>query len=260
MGVLLEGGKTVMKTRFRRQVISLAAIFLLFSTQYIYFHLELGFSVDDLCFAAAELVFFYVLYAFSLLELFIPEAVWTVLGCAALVVLRGRLLGFYFTNDTVFLAHLPVCIFLLALDFSQKRAKHPYGILLTGVYPTLFLGYLLYYAARFPETAERIIKTGLNYGCFAFPALIVLYGAVRRTRGLKKEKNTRELDFIKDCFLFAILAMAETFFMLRVWATPALNFTVSLFWLMDLLILFRKENPLAVSFFRRLPFGQETVK
>ena len=247
-----------MLTRLKQPAKALAAIFLLFFTQFLYFYLEADFGVEDLRFAIAELVFFFVFFALILLDLHLPAAGWTVLGCAALGALRCYLITPSAANATVFLAHLPPCIFLLTTDRAAKKPKQDYGILLTGVYPTLFLGYLIYGAFRFSQGAESIVGAGLHFGCFAFPALLVLFGALRRSPLPKKDKTNRAPAFVKDAYLFAMLAIAETFFMLRICGTASMDFTVSLFWFTDLLILYKKGDPLLVAFFRRFGIQEKS--
>ena len=237
-----------MRTRFTQQAKTLAAVFLLFFTQYLYYYLEAKFSVADLYFAAAELGIFFVFFALSLLELFAAGAVWAVLGNAALGVLRGALLGFYPANVTVFLAHLPVCVFLSAADRNRKKPGSVPGVLLTGVYPLLFFGYLVYCAVGVPSAADNITGAGVNYGCFAFPVLTLLYILVRRARVTKKNAQKQAPEAERDCFLFAVFAMAETFVMLRMLNAAALNFTLPLFWFTALLVLYRKEDPLVSAF------------
>ena len=250
-----------MGTRLKQQAPTLLALFILFISQFIFFYLELSFRTNDLQFAAAELVFFFVLYALSILRMpFVSQVIWTVLGCAALGVLRGYCFEFVTKHTMIFLAHLPICIFLLAQTRHTKRTVKKGGSLLPIFYPTLFLGFLIYGAIAFQNDLRKTIVETARYGWFIFLALIALYGLFMFVPASKKKGGKASPTQAQGNFLFAIIAIAETFAMLYICDAPALTFTVSLFWLANPLVLYQNRDPVICAFFARLGIRREPAQ
>ena len=220
-----------MKETVKKQAPVLAALLLLFATQNVFIYLKVKPDKDCLIFDAAASVFFFALCAMRLIGApFALEAIWAGAGCAGIAAMRGCLYSFGAKHFFVVFALAGPCLFLLSRGKDRKRSR---------IGPAVWVALLMAFAAAIvylvifdPNYLSRQFSLGPDYSCFIFPAIIILCGILRRRpKNYKKKKTPSLSDAERRDLLFAMIALALTFALMRAYDYVSDNYAVSLLWI-----------------------------
>ena len=239
----------VLEKNLKKHALFLFAVFGLFFTQLLFFYDEINFGSGELFFAASIFVVFFVFLTLSLLG--VPPVfrlLWIALGYAAIWVIGN---SFQITVENRIFAYIssaPIVFFVLSQErFALKEEKNLWSVLLS-VYPVLLFVFLIFSAIRDSGAARQIITAGVDYGCFLFPALIVLFVTILCTPRGKSGAKNKTRDHLKEDYLSAVAIMLATFLLQRFYTASWGIYIIPLFWSVSLLVLFEESNPLILDY------------
>ena len=238
---------------FKKRAAVIVSIFGLFFTQFLFYIVEVDLFGWERWFVGVVLGAFFVFYLMSLLNVpIILEFIWSIVFCPALltfvVCLKENPHGFYHLNLHFTVVYLPVCVFFLIQEAYLKNKRKNTFTGETMLFSMAFLGFLIYTAIiRFEPNDPEHGKFRV-FGINLFSLVILLYCSVLLFSKSVKKKNEGRIPHIRESFLFGIVSIIETFFLIFVCGETTLYFSVSLFWFVNLLVLYIKEHPLLVIF------------
>lgn len=231
--------------------LSLAALMI---SRFVYYSFDVNLSINNKLFIL-ESVFFILMYLLSLLEVSLSaKLVCFILGS----IFVGWINAFFsygvFLDYFLPLSYFPTFLFLLFqtdADYINKKRKN--GSIM--FYP-MSIYYLCTIGLSVYALTLRRVNINVELICCLVLQLfeVILYLFISNGGQSKKSNNIKTLNSKKNTFnlkqdyVLAVVSMPISFLFSLVSGRNDLAFTVLILWLVNLLLLNEKENPLTVSF------------
>ena len=234
-----------MKTEKKTRILTVAALFLLFATCWMFYRLTLNLIYDDTI-MIAELALPFVFYCLCLYG--VSPTVFGLFAFAGVSALFA--LSFFTRYDNQYdyfmiLTYIPpLLLFAIQTDAANGKKKGFFsGVGLT--FARLFsVGLTVIMLVCLLKSEKSFYTKNTIYFVFWFVVLWILYFLVMRSTPTDATSlDKASIKTMKSTFLFALCTLPQTMILACVYPVFSVSNTVPLLWIVNLLFLYEQKNP-----------------